>query len=54
MLYQKFLVSIDEEEGWLSEKITLVSSDEVGDTLAAVQVQNYLLGSCIADIILTK
>ena len=36
--YQQFLVGVDEAEGWLNEKITLVSSDEVGDTLAAVQV----------------
>lgn len=28
----------DEAEGWLNEKATLASSDEVGDTLAAVQV----------------
>ena len=38
MLYQQFLVGVDEEESWLNEKTTLVSSDEVGDTLAAVQV----------------
>ena len=39
LLYQKILVNIDEEEGWLNEKITLVSSEEVVDTLAAVQVK---------------
>ena len=38
LLYQQFLVGLDEEESWLNEKTTLISSDEVGDTLAAVQV----------------
>ena len=38
LLYQQFLVGVDEEDSWLNEKITLVSSSEVGDTLAAVQV----------------
>ena len=32
-------MSMDEEEGWLHEKITLVSSEELVDTLAAVQVR---------------
>ena len=31
-------MGVDEEEAWLNEKTTLVSSEEVGDTLAAVQV----------------
>ena len=34
---------MDEEDGWLNEKSTLVSSSEVGDTLAAVQVSKTLL-----------
>lgn len=38
MLFQQFLVGADEAEGWLNEKTTLACSDEVGDTLAAVQV----------------
>ena len=40
MQYQQFLVGVDEEEGWLNERSTLVSSNEVGDTLAAVQVSS--------------
>ena len=41
LLYQQFLVGVDEEDSWLNEKITLVSSSEVGDTLAAVQVGKH-------------
>lgn len=41
LLYQQFLVGVDESEGWLNERITLVSSEEVGDTLAAVQVGKF-------------
>lgn len=36
--YYQFCVGVDEEEAWLYEKTALVSSEEVGDTLAAVQV----------------
>lgn len=36
--FQQFLVGADEAEAWLNEKTTLACSDEVGDTLAAVQV----------------
>ena len=48
LLYQKILVRIDEEEGWLNEKIALVSNDEVGDSLAAVQVHTlcYAMNYC--------
>ena len=38
LLYQKFCVEVDEEEAWLNEKTAFVSSEEAGDTLAAVQV----------------
>ena len=38
LCYRQFSVGVDEEEAWLNEKTTLVSSEEVGDTLAAVQV----------------
>ena len=37
--YQQFCVGVDEEEAWLNEKTALLSSEEVGDTLATVQVQ---------------
>lgn len=52
-------MGVDEEEAWLNEKTTLVSSEEVGDTLAAVQVGGvvrvmgarvyrcYLLSNCM-------
>ena len=32
-------MGVDEEEAWLNEKTALLSSEEVGDTLATVQVQ---------------
>ena len=35
--YQQFCVGLDEEEAWLNEKTALVSNEEVGDTLAAIQ-----------------
>ncbi|CAI8008734.1 Spectrin alpha chain, non-erythrocytic 1 [Geodia barretti] len=38
LLYQRFCVEVDEEEAWLNEKTAFVSSEEAGDTLAAVQV----------------
>lgn len=37
LLYHKFCVQVDEEESWLNEKMAFVSSEEAGDTLAAVQ-----------------
>lgn len=37
LLYHKFCVEVDEEEAWLNEKMAFVSSEEAGDTLAAVQ-----------------
>ena len=30
-------MEVDEEEAWLNEKMAFVSSEEAGDTLAAVQ-----------------
>ena len=38
LAYHEFLFSVEEEEAWLNEKITLLSSEDYGDTLAAVQV----------------
>ena len=38
--FQQFCVGVDEEEAWLNEKTTLVSSEDTGDTLAAVQVRS--------------
>ena len=32
-------MGVDEEEAWLNEKTTLVSSEDTGDTLAVVQVR---------------
>ena len=38
LAYQQFSTNVDEEESWINEKNTLVTSDDYGDTLAAAQV----------------
>ncbi|CAM1308143.1 SPTAN1 (predicted), partial [Pycnogonum litorale] len=35
--YQQFLAKVDEEEAWISEKQQLLSVEDYGDTMAAVQ-----------------
>ena len=35
--FQHLIANIQEEKSWISEKTTLVSSQECGDSLAAVQ-----------------
>jgi len=37
LAYQQFAASIEEEEAWIVEKQHLLSGEEYGDTLAAVQ-----------------
>jgi len=37
LTYQQFAASIEEEEAWIMEKQHLLSGDDCGDTLAAVQ-----------------
>lgn len=37
LAYQDFLDSVEEEEAWILEKQHLLSSEDYGDTLAAVQ-----------------
>ena len=39
LAFQQFSASLDEEESWIHEKQALVSSEDVGDSLAAVQVK---------------
>ena len=41
LAYQQFCANVDEEESWIGEKSTLVSTEDSGDTLAAVQVISY-------------
>lgn len=36
--YQQFLAKVDEEEAWISEKQQLLVVDDLGDSMAAVQV----------------
>lgn len=37
LTYQQFLAKVEEEEAWISEKQQLLSVDDYGDTMAAVQ-----------------
>lgn len=37
LAYQEFLAGADEEEAWINEKQHVLSSEDYGDTLAAVQ-----------------
>lgn len=39
LAYQQFAANIEEEEAWIVEKQHLLSGDDYGDTLAAVQVR---------------
>lgn len=38
--YQQFVANVEEEEAWINEKMTLVASEDYGDTLAAIQVRD--------------
>lgn len=40
--YQQFVANVEEEEAWINEKMTLVASEDYGDTLAAIQVWRKL------------
>lgn len=40
--YQQFLAKVDEEEAWISEKQQLLVVDDLGDSMAAVQVKKCL------------
>ena len=42
LAYQQFCANVDEEESWIGEKSTLVSAEDSGDTLAAVQVKSVM------------
>ncbi|KAF7280660.1 alpha spectrin isoform X1 [Rhynchophorus ferrugineus] len=37
LMYQQFLTKVEEEEAWISEKQQLLSVDDYGDSMAAVQ-----------------
>lgn len=39
LTYQQFVANVEEEEAWISEKSQLMSSEDYGDTMAAVQVR---------------
>lgn len=38
LAYQQFVANVEEEEAWITEKQHLLSGEDIGDTLAAVQV----------------
>lgn len=42
LAYQQFAANVEEEEAWITEKQHLLSGDDYGDTLAAVQVRSHL------------
>ena len=41
LAYQQFAANVEEEEAWITEKSHLLSGDDYGDTLAAVQVSHW-------------
>lgn len=45
--YQQFVANVEEEEAWINEKMTLVASEDYGDTLAAIQVGGPAGASCL-------
>ncbi|KAG8512815.1 Spectrin alpha chain, non-erythrocytic 1, partial [Galemys pyrenaicus] len=42
--YQQFVANVEEEEAWINEKMTLVASEDYGDTLAAIQDEGRFAG----------
>ncbi len=38
LTFQQFLAKVEEEEAWISEKQQLLVVDDLGDSMAAVQV----------------
>lgn len=44
--YQQFVANVEEEEAWINEKMTLVASEDYGDTLAAIQVREAGAAAC--------
>ena len=44
--YQQFVANVEEEEAWINEKMTLVASEDYGDTLAAIQVRETGDAAC--------
>lgn len=44
--YQQFVANVEEEEAWINEKMTLVASEDYGDTLAAIQVRDAAEAAC--------
>lgn len=46
MEYQQFVANVEEEEAWINEKMTLVASEDYGDTLAAIQVRGAGAAAC--------
>ena len=47
LAFQQFVANVEEEEAWITEKQHLLSGEDVGDTLAAVQVRVDLCHVCI-------
>lgn len=50
LAYQQFVANIEEEEAWITEKQHLLSGEDIGDTLAAVQVKPLGYHMSLGDI----
>lgn len=47
LAYQQFVANVEEEEAWITEKQHLLSGEDLGDTLAAVQVTTKGGDGCV-------
>lgn len=52
--YQQFVANVEEEEAWINEKMTLVASEDYGDTLAAIQVWRKLSALFLVSLLLVR
>ena len=50
LAYQQFAANVEEEESWITEKQHLLSGDDYGDTLAAVQVCHCHTGAGVGEL----
>jgi hypothetical protein len=51
LVYQQFLAKVEEEEAWISEKQQLLVVDDLGDSMAAVQVIYSSVNSILQDLL---
>lgn len=51
--YQQFINRVEEEEAWINEKQQILSGNDYGDSMAAVQVSFFLMSSTCLRVIST-